>query len=285
MGDFFKSTRFKILALALAFVLAFTLRAAYSGTAIPMIGQLAAWMMTPLQRVSASLSYAASDAATALFSGHRLAAENEELKSENARLRSMLVEYERTKSENEQLREYLQIREQNPDFDFEPAMVVGRDTASRFYSFTIDRGSNSGISVNDPVITEEGLVGIVSEVGLTYSKVLTILDVSVQVGVMDSATREIGVTSGELSLAEEGLLLLSYLPRESQAQTGDLIVTTGVGGLFPRDLVIGAIRELRPDSKGLSLSAVIEPPADLRAVRDVLVIKSFAGQTAIEPAQ
>lgn len=285
MGDFFKSTRFKILALALAFVLAFTLRAAYSGTAIPMLGQLAAWMVTPLQRVSASLSYAAGDAATALFSGHRLAVENEALKSENAQLRSMLVEYERTKSENEQLREYLQIRDENPDFDFEPAMVVGRDTASRFYSFTIDRGSNDGVSVNDPVITEEGLVGIVSEVGFTYSKVLTILDVAVQVGAMDSATREIGVTSGELPLAEEGLLLLSYLPRESQAQPGDLIVTTGIGGLFPRDLVIGAIRELRPDSKGLSLSAVIEPPADLRAVRDVLVIKSFEGQSAPEPDQ
>ena len=161
-------------------------------------------------------------------------------------------------------------------------MVVGRDTASRFYSFTIDKGSNDGISVNDPVITEEGLVGLVSEVGFTYSKVLTILDVAIQVGAMDSVTREIGVTSGELPLAEQGMLLLSYLPRESQAQPGDIIATTGIGGVFPRDIVIGSISELRPDSKGLSLNAVIEPPADLRAVRDVLVVKSFEGQAAPE---
>ena len=153
MGDFFKGTRFKILALILALVLAFTLRAAYSGTAVPMISQLTAWLMTPLQRASAGISYAVSDAAAGLFSGRRLAQENESLRNENAALRSMLVEYERAKSENEQLKEYLQIRDKNPDFDFEPAMVVGRDTASRFYSFTIDKGSNDGISVNDPVIT------------------------------------------------------------------------------------------------------------------------------------
>ena len=277
MGDFFKGTRFKILALILALVLAFTLRAAYSGTAVPMISQLTAWLMTPLQRASAGISYAVSDAAAGLFSGRRLAQENESLRDENAALRSMLVEYERTKSENEQLK--------NPDFDFEPAMVVGRDTASRFYSFTIDKGSNDGISVNDPVITEEGLVGLVSEVGFTYSKVLTILDVAIQVGAMDSVTREIGVTSGELPLAEQGMLLLSYLPRESQARPGDIIATTGIGGVFPRDLVIGSISELRPDSKGLSLNAVIQPPADLRAVRDVLVVKSFEGQAAPESTQ
>ena len=132
MGDFFKGTRFKILALILALVLAFTLRAAYSGTAVPMISQLTAWLMTPLQRASAGISYAVSDAAAGLFSGRRLAQENESLRNENAALRSMLVEYERAKSENEQLKEYLQIRDKNPDFDFEPAMVVGRDTASRF---------------------------------------------------------------------------------------------------------------------------------------------------------
>lgn len=282
MGDFFKGTRFKILALILALVLAFTLRAAYSGTAVPMVSQLAAWLMTPLQRASASVSYAMGDAATELLSGRRLAQENEALQSENAALRSMLVEYERMKAENQQLKEYMQIREKNPDFEFEPAMVIGRDSASRFYAFTIDRGSNDGISVNDPVITEQGLVGIVSEVGFTYSKVMTILDVTIEVGAMDSFTREIGLTAGEISLAEEGKLLLSYLPRESQAKPGDLVCTTGIGGIFPRELVIGTILELRPDSKGLSLNAVIQPPTDLRTVRDVLVVKSFEGQSAPE---
>jgi rod shape-determining protein MreC len=100
--------------------------------------------------------------------------------------------------------DYLEIKDSNPDFDFEPAMVIGRDAADRFYSFTIDKGSNDGISKNDPVITNEGLVGIILDVGITHSKVLTILDSTVEVGAMDSITREIGITSGDLILSQQG---------------------------------------------------------------------------------
>lgn len=280
MEDFFKSRHFKILALLLALVFAFTLRAAHTGTAIPMISQVTAWLLTPLQRASAQMTYSIEDALTEYFSGPRLADENGRLRTENADLRSQLVEYERLKAENDQLKNYLEIKEKNPDFDFEPAMVIGRDSADRFYSFTIDKGSSDGVAENDPVITQEGLIGVVQEVGITYAKVLTILDVMVEVGAINTATREIGVTTGELALAEQGMLRLSYLPRESNAKVGDLIATTGVGGLFPRELVIGAIKEIFPDNQGLSLYAVISPPADLRAVRDVLVIKHFEGQAA-----
>ncbi len=280
MEDFFKSRHFKILALLLALVFAFTLRAAHTGTAIPMISQVTAWLLTPLQRASAQMTYSIEDALTEYFSGPRLADENGRLRTENADLRSQLVEYERLKAENDQLKNYLEIKEKNPDFDFEPAMVIGRDSADRFYSFTIDKGSSDGVAENDPVITQEGLIGVVQEVGITHAKVLTILDVMVEVGAINTATREIGVTTGELALAEQGMLRLSYLPRESNAKVGDLIATTGVGGLFPRELVIGAIKEIFPDNQGLSLYAVISPPADLRAVRDVLVIKHFEGQAA-----
>ena len=280
MDDFFKSTRFKLLALLLTLVFAFTLRAAHTGTAIPMISQVAAWLLTPLQRASAQLSYSVDEAFSDYFSGPRLAEQNTQLRAENASLRSQLVEYERLKAENDQLKNYLEIKEKNPDFDFEPAMVIGRDAADRFYSFTIDKGSSDGVSVDDPVITQEGLVGIVQEVGITHAKVLTILDVTVEVGAINSATREIGVTAGELLLAEQGLLKLSYLPRESTAKAGNVIATTGVGGIFPRELIIGTIKEILPDSQGLSLYAIVSPPADIRNVRDVLVIKHFEGQAS-----
>lgn len=281
MEDFFKSRYFKILALLLALVFAFMLRAAHTGTAIPMVSQVTAWMLTPFQRASAQLSYSVDDAVSEYFSGPQLADENERLRTENAALRSQLIEYARLKAENDQLKNYLEIKEKNPDFDFEPAMVIGRDAADRFYSFTIDKGSSDGIAKNDPVITQEGLVGIVQEVGITHAKVLTILDVMVEVGAINTNTREIGVTSSDIPLAEQGLLRLSYLPRESAAKVGDLVATTGVGGLFPKELVIGSIKEILPDSRGVSLYAVILPPADIRNVRDVLVIKHFEGQASV----
>ena len=134
--------------------------------------------------------------------------------------------------------------------------------------------------MDDPVITESGLVGIVSEVGITHAKVLTILDATVNIGVVDAQTREIGVSGGDLNLADDGLLRVDYLPRDSKAQAGDIVSTTGVGGIYPRGIVVGIIKELLPDSKGLSLYAVTEPPVDIRDVENVLVITSFAGQAS-----
>ncbi len=280
MNEFFKSTKFKILALLLALVFAFALRSAQTQTAVPMLSQLAGAILTPIQRTTAGVSYSVEKFLTENFSGAKIADQNEKLLSENADLRSKLVEYERIKMENEQLKNYLEIKEKNPDFGFEPAMVIARDNSDRFYSFTIDKGRSDGITVDDPVITESGLVGIVSEVGITHSKVLTILDATVNIGVIDAQSREVGVSGGDLTLAGEGMLRVDYLPRDGHAKPGDIIATTGVGGLYPRDIVVGIIKELVPDSKGLSLYAVTEPPVDIRDVENVLVITSFAGQAS-----
>jgi len=280
MGDFFKSTRFKILALLLALVFAFALRSAQTGTAIPMISQITGAVLTPIQKGAAGITYSAKEVFDNFFSGSELAAQNDELRKENAALRSRLVEYERIKNENEQLKNYLEIKEKNPDFGFEPAMVIGRDAADRFYSFTIDKGKSDGVAVDDPVITEAGLVGIVSEVGISHSKVLTVLDATVSIGVIDAQSREIGASEGTLALAEQGDFRVSYLPRESKAQPGDIISTTGIGGLFPRDIVVGIVKEVLPDSNGLSLYAVTQPSVDIRTVEEVLVITSFAGQAS-----
>lgn len=280
MGDFFKSIQFKILALLAALVFAFSLHAAHTGTAVPMLSQVMALVVTPVQRLSASVSYAVGQTFSELFSGARLADENEALLAENAELKSRLIEYDRIKAENEQLKNYLEIKEKNPDFDFEPAMVIGRDADERFYSFTIDKGSSDGVSLNDPVITESGLVGIIAEVGISHSKVHTILDATMNVGIMVSATRETGISAGELSLAREGLLKAMFLPRDGESKAGDIIATTGIGGLFPRGLTVGTIKEMRPDSGGLSLYAIVEPTLDIRNVRDVLVIKHFEGQAS-----
>ena len=176
MNEFFKSTKFKILALLLALVFAFALRSAQTQTAVPMMSQLAGAILTPIQRATAQISYAMNEFLTETFAGARIAEQNEQLVAENADLRSKLVEYERIKIENEQLKNYLEIKERNPDFGFEPALVIARDSSDRFYSFTIDKGRSDGVAVDDPVITESGLVGIVSEVGITHSKVLTILE-------------------------------------------------------------------------------------------------------------
>ena len=193
-------------------------------------------------------------------------------------LTQQVAELERYRRENEQLREYLEIKEEHSDFTFVSGSVVGRDASERFYSFAIDAGENAGVEKYDPVITSEGLVGLVSEVGPNYAKVLTILDVTVEVGAYDIRTRDIGTTGGDITLAADGRLRLNMLPRDSGVSQGDLIYTTGYGGTYPRDIAIGEVVEIGTDSSGMGMYAVIEPLADIPAVKDVLVITSFAGQ-------
>ena len=164
---------------------------------------------------------------------------------------------------------------ENPGFAVEPAMVIARETSDRFYSFSIDRGTSSGVEAGNPVITKDGLVGIVSEVGRSHAKVRTILDAAVEVGAMDVSTREVGVTSGTVDLAEQGMLRMSYLPRDAKAQEGHIVATAGIGGMYPKELIIGEIIGISPNANGLSLQAVIRPFCDIQSVQSVLVIKSF----------
>lgn len=278
MQEFFKSLKFKILLMLLALCFFFMLRASYTNTGIPFVAKLAGFALTPAQRATTSVYNTLSSTLGEFILAPKIADENERLLEENARLRDQLVEFERYKAENSQLKEYLEIKKKNQDFLVEPAIVIGRDTADRFYSFVIDRGSLDGIAVNNPVITSQGLVGVVSEVQPTFSKVITILDTTLQVGAMDVETREIGITEGTVVTAMEGKLRLSLLPRDSKAEKGNLVVTTGVGGMFPRDLVIGSVENVLPDGQGLSLYAEIQPVSDIRKVQKVMVIKRFDGQ-------
>jgi len=278
MRDFFNGRNFKIILGLLIVMSAFMVRAAIDGSAGSIITELSNLVTEPVNKTVSGISEGISDTLETVFSGRRLRKENEDLREENAALREQLIDYELYRAENERLRDYLDIKAANPTLEFMPAAVIGRDAADRFSSFTIDRGSADGIEQNDPVITAEGMVGFVEEVTASSARVRTLLDVAVSIGAMDITTREAGMTNGTVALSEEGLLRLSYLPRESEAKPGDLVVTTGIGGATPKELVIGTIREVLPESSGLSLYAVVEPPSDIRAVTDVLVVTSFSGE-------
>ncbi len=276
MGDFFKSIRFKILLAVLILLLFFMLRAAWTGGA-PIISQTTGAIVTPLQKLSSSISYTVTGYFERFFHADDIAKENEQLQEQIRELQNQLVDYEQYKQENENLREFLGIKEENPDFELEPASVVARDPNDRFYSFTIDKGSLDGISPYDTVISADGLVGRVKEVGLNWSKVLTLLDPSMDIGAYVSRTRDIGVVTGDVALAQEGMCKLTYLPRESGAARGDLVVTTG-GLFYPGGLIVGSISEVRTEKGEISLYAVVTPAADIRSVKQVMVIKSYLEQ-------
>ncbi len=277
MGDFFKSLRFKILLALLVVLLAFMLRAAYMGGLGTMADYVLGVVATPFQRLSASISYSVTDILDTLFRAGEYKSENEALREEIRSLRQQLVDYDAAIQENKQYKQFLEIKENNQDFQVELAAVIGRSPDARFGSVTIDKGTID--ELRDPVITADGLVGYISEVGPTYSQIITILDPTLHVGVSDARTRDTGIVAGTIALSQQGRCKMSYIDRGSAVAKGDIVVTSGVGGVFPKGLMIGVVSEVQVESHGTSLYAVLEPAVDIYGIKDVVVITGFEGQT------
>lgn len=280
--DLFHTRSFKILLTVCAAMLCLMLFTAGFGGEAP--SNLLSFFSTPMQRVGTLVTNNAAVAArNASASKEELLEENAQLRQRVAELESQLVDYYDLKKENAQLYQYLDMKELNPDFELVAASVIGRDPNS-FYTFTIDRGTAAGVSVNDPVVTDEGVVGWVSSANSISAVVTTILSPDTrmggftQTGGTDKAVGESGVISTNLPLSDQGLIKLGYLTADTKAQPGDIVVTSGLGSIYPQNLKIGVIESVHHEDYDVSLYALVRPFVDVTDVRDVMVITSFLGQ-------
>lgn len=280
MRDFFKSLRFKIILAVVAVILGGMLFAVSTGGVAIHPEQLLSYVVYPIQRASAAVS----DKLTQFFSVFLDAWENYEenldLKDQVAELTRKLVDYETLKTENERLKEITGLKELNPDIQFQPAGVIARDPADKFGSFTIDIGSLHGISVRDPVVTGAGLIGYVSHVGSTYARVTTILSPDCNVGAMEIRTKDIGNITGTVELAQNGRAKLELLPKDTQVQPGDVVVTAGTSGLFPQNMVIGTVEKVELEESGITRYAVLQPASEIGEIKNVFVLTDFLGKVS-----
>ncbi len=208
--------------------------------------------------------------------------ENEDLKKEINELAAQVIDYDDIKKENEVLKKYYGIKDDNPDYKIAIANVIRRDPNDDFYGFTIDKGSRDDVKINDPVITENGLIGWISEVNVTTSKVTTLLSPEAKVGAMDKKSGDSGIATGSAAFSEDGLLMLSVISADNKIKQSDIIITTGVGGVYPPDIIIGRVTKLDYNTYDTTPYAVIKPYEDIKSVSDVVVITSFEGQGVIE---
>lgn len=273
LKDVFHSSGFKIL-VAVIFVM-FGLMISTASTGSSMAANLLGYVSTPMEKVSTVVT---NNAAATARSKEDLERENAALKKQVDDLNKKLINYYTYQQENAQLRKFLELKNENQDFKPVSAAVVGRDPAELFHQFTIDQGTAAGIAVNDPVVTEAGVVGWISAANSSYSRVTTILSPETNISAVDKVNRETGVVGCDLKAADKGLLRLSYLTAETTVKAGDIIVTSGVGGIYPRNLAVGTVKGVKNSEYDVSLYAEVTPFVDVKTVRDVMVITSFKGQ-------
>ena len=205
-----------------------------------------------------------------------LLTENEELRVRVAELERDARQADADRTENALLRDLLDLREQRRDFVFESAAVIDRQSTNWTSTLTLNRGTAHGIEKNDCVVSSEGfLVGVVSSVGYNWCTVLTVIDTDTELGARIFRTQEVAVAEGDLSLMGEGKLKLTYLSADTQLLSGDIIITSGLGGFYPGGLVLGTVDSVRTDDDGLAQYALLTPSAQLDALTEVFVIKSF----------
>ena len=196
-------------------------------------------------------------------------------------LRDKTIDYNELKKENARFAKYYDFKKENDSLKFVPASIIGINSIDFFEIFIIDKGSSSGISKNDIVITENGVVGRVYAVNAVCAKVKSILASDVNIGVMDIESNETGVVMGKMEKAKENLTQMMFIPAQNSMKVDDIIVTTGTTGLYPKNLKLGKIKSFEYDDKESTYYAIIEPFEKLSTLKDVFVITDFQGKGSL----
>jgi rod shape-determining protein MreC len=273
LKDFFDTWKFKILVIVAVFLVGIMAYAGANGRLTAAPQELLSVVLTPLQKVTSALSGGAASVWEKYTSIDDVMDRNEQLEAENAELRQQMVDYDRIKAENDAYKALARIQDTNSEASYVSAFVIGRDPLDEFGGFTLDQGSTDGVAVNDAIISDRGyLLGVVVEVDATSCKVMTILHPSFNAAGVISRTRENGIITGSADYAADGQCVLTNLDRATEARKGDQVITTGLGGVFPANLLVGTVQEVVPEQSGKSSSAVILPGADPGTVKHVFII-------------
>lgn len=282
MKDFFKTTKFKILAAVMAVIVGVMIYSLTMGGYTSDSASVFGFIFEPFQKVSTTISDKVTSAMDMLFNAEKYYNENIELKNTLNEIYNDIIDYDKIVRENEQLRVMLELKEEYDDYVFSPpCTVIARTTNDPYHSFTIDKGSDDGIAPYDPVITSTGLVGVCYDVSRSTSKVRTLYSPKTAVGVTVVRSKATGIIEGDYELAENGQCIMRYISKTSDIKEGDIIVTSG-SETFPANQLVGTVEEVGMEDSGLSMYAVIKSAINPDDVSTVFVITSFNGQAGGE---
>lgn len=274
MKDFFRNNGILILIIAILLTAILTVCSAILGMSpvTNLLGALAA----PFRAGANAIASWMEDQYSYAFRYQELVEENERLRAQVAELQKQNLAAQDSNRQNELLRSLLGLAEQKPDLEFLDATVITRAVSNWSFTLTVNQGSAQGVEQGNCVVDQYGnLVGIVSKVGLNWAEVATVVDPSIELGVRLPRTDDEAVLEGDFSLMLQRRVKLSYLPENTLPTSGDRVATSGLGGRYPADLLIGTVESVHTEVNGLTQYAVVAPASDLEHVRYVFVIQGF----------
>jgi rod shape-determining protein MreC len=222
-------------------------------------------LITPFERVA--------DLIPVVRTQRELSRQNDRLRADNLDLHRQLAALEQQRDDNLQLRALLQFKQAAP-WRTVGARVIGRDAGNWWHSIQLDRGSADGLRPNLPVVAAPGLVGKIVSVTAGESRALLLIDRGCRVSAVLETSREPGIVNGaEAALGRQPRLQMTFVTRQAAVRVGERAITSGLGGVFPRGIVLGMVTgaKLNPQT-GMYQDVELQPAVDFRRLEEVLVI-------------
>lgn len=273
MKRFFSSKVRMVLVIAVVLAAALTVIGNLTGST-PLDGVVKG-LMTPISTAASHLKNGAAQLYSYLFRYEALAAENADLKEQLAQISNDARKLDAMTRENARLRAALELQQDHEDYKLVDAYIIDRDSRDWASTFTINRGSASGLAEGMCVVTENGeVVGLITSVGSNYAVVTTVLDSSLEVSATIASTGYNGMVRGGYTVGLDGYLRMDYLPTSAVIRNQDQVVTSG-STVYPRDLVLGRIIDAGYDDTGVAKYAVLEPAVNVSSIEQVFVITEY----------
>lgn len=230
-------------------------------------------IISPLQRIIYSVNDKLKNSFDFFVNFKNVKEENDALISENAELENKLVEYNRLKEENDKLREILNYANANKNYDYLGCNIIGYSGGNISNGYLIDKGTKDGVEKDMVIISSQGLVGKITRSEENFSIMQTILNENIAVAAMVESTREsTGIIKGIGNGKNRNLISLTNLPIDSEIKEGDVILTSGLGRMYPKEIRIGEVISVETDNVKVMKSAVVKPYVDFNKLEELVII-------------
>ena len=274
------STKVKIiLVVAALLTAALAIYSGISNQSLPSV--IVQGVLAPFRAAGTTLTNTAEKYYSYMFRYEALDAANKVLEERIAQMEDVARQADSVSRENERLRKLLELKATNEDYKLVDAYIIGWSSSD--WESTVTRGTNAGIRENLCAITANGeVVGLVTEVGVNYAVVKTVLDSTLEISGTISTSGYNGMVKGGYTSGNDTLLQMNYLPSDSIIRNKDQVVTSG-STVYPRGLIIGSVVDAGYEETGVAKFALLDPAADINSLEQVFIITAYTTEVVTTP--